>query len=62
MLACTLLFGVKGIEVAAAFARRDVNEITGQASRVRVSDTTYLCTSAHRRYLCGVGTCLLPTA
>jgi hypothetical protein len=42
VLACTLLFGVKGIEVAAAFARRDVNEITGQAARVRVSDTTYL--------------------
>jgi hypothetical protein len=42
VLTCTLLFVIKGIEVAAAFARRDVNEIAGQAARVRVSDTTYL--------------------
>jgi hypothetical protein len=42
MLACTLLFVVKGIEVAAAFCRRDINEIAGQAARVRVSDTSYL--------------------
>ena len=42
MLACTLLFVVKSVEVAGAFARRDVNELAGQAARVRVSDTTYL--------------------
>jgi hypothetical protein len=42
MLACTLLFVVKGIEVAAAFARPDVNPLAGQAARVRVSDTSYL--------------------
>jgi hypothetical protein len=42
MLACSLLFVAKGVEVAGAFARRDVNDISGQAARVRVSDTTYL--------------------
>ena len=34
MLACTLLFVVKSVEVAGAFARRDVNELAGQAARV----------------------------
>jgi hypothetical protein len=29
VLACTLLVGVKGIEVAAAFTRRDVNQMAG---------------------------------
>ena len=42
MLACSMLFVVKSVEVAGAFARRDVNELAGQAARVRVSDTTYL--------------------
>jgi hypothetical protein len=42
MLACSMLFVVKSVEVAGAFARRDVNELSGQAARVRVSDTTYL--------------------
>src|SRR4051812_40470149 len=42
MLACSLLFVVKSVEVAGAFARREVNDLAGQAARVRVSDTTYL--------------------
>jgi hypothetical protein len=42
MLACALLFVVKAVDVAGAFARRDVNELAGRAARVRVSDTTYL--------------------
>jgi hypothetical protein len=42
MLACALLFVVKGVEVAAAFAKPDVNPMAGQAARVRVSDMTYL--------------------
>lgn len=42
MLACALLFVVKQVEVAGAFAWRDVNELAGQAARVRVSDTTTL--------------------
>jgi hypothetical protein len=42
MLACSVLFVVKSVEVAGAFARRDVNQLAGQAARVRVSETTYL--------------------
>jgi hypothetical protein len=42
VLACSILFVVKSVEVAGAFARRDVNDLAGQAARVRVSDTTYL--------------------
>ena len=41
-LACSMLFAVKSVEVAGAFARRDVNDLAGQAARVRVSYTTYL--------------------
>lgn len=42
MLVCTLLFALKEAEVAAAFARRDVNPLAGQAARVRVSETSFL--------------------
>ncbi len=42
MLACSLLFIVKSVEVAGAFAWRDENDLAGRAARVRVSDTTYL--------------------
>ncbi|WP_406695128.1 hypothetical protein V5E97_29235 [Singulisphaera sp. Ch08] len=42
MLACMLLFVVKGVEVAGAFAKRNVNVIAGRAARIRVSETTYL--------------------